>query len=61
MEEQPLVLDLGVNAVQFTIKTPDSSAVVLITALDDKYMILSGEGDLELAKEIVQRLRPISP
>ena len=61
VEEQPLVLDLGLNAVQFTIKTPDSSAVVLITTLGDKYMILSGEGDLELAKEIVQRLRPISP
>jgi hypothetical protein len=61
VEEQPLVLDLGLNAVQFTIKTPDSSAVVLITTLGDQYMILSGEGDLELAKEIVQRLRPISP
>jgi hypothetical protein len=60
VEELPLVLDLGLNAVQFTIKTPDSSAVVLITALGDKYMVLSGEGDLELAKEIVQRLRPIS-
>ncbi|MCI0550162.1 MAG: hypothetical protein L0287_04340 [Anaerolineae bacterium] len=60
VEEQPLVLDLGLNAVQFTIKTPDSSAVVLITALGDKYMVLSGEGNLDLSKEIVQRLRPIS-
>ena len=60
VEEQPLVLDLGLNAVLFKLKTPDSSAVILITALGDKYMILSGEGDLELAKEILQRLRPIS-
>ncbi len=60
VEEQPLVLDLGLDAVQFTLKTPDSSAIVLITALRDKYLVLSGEGDLELAKEIVQRLRPIS-
>lgn len=60
VEEQPLVLDLGLNAVQFTIKTPDSSAVVLITALGDTYMILSGEGDLEMAKEIIPRLRPVS-
>lgn len=60
VDELPLVLDLGLIAVQFTIKTPDSSAVVLITALGDKYMVLSGEGNLELAKEIVQRLRPIS-
>lgn len=60
VEEQPLVLDLGLDAVLFTLKTPDSSAVVLITALHDKYLVLSGEGNLELAKEIVQRLRPIS-
>jgi hypothetical protein len=60
VEEQPLVLDLGLNAVQFMIKTPDSSAVVLITALGDRYLVLSGEGDLDLAKEIVGRLRPIS-
>ena len=61
MEETPLVLDLGLNAVQFVIKTPDSSAVVLVTALGDRYLVLSGEGNLELAKEIVGRLRPISP
>lgn len=60
MEETPLVLDLGLNAVQFVIKTPDSSAVVLVTALGDRYLVLSGEGNLELAKEIVGRLRPIS-
>lgn len=60
VEEQPLILDLGLDAVQFTVKTPDSSAVVLITALGDKYLVLSGEGNLELTKEIVQRLRPIS-
>ena len=59
-EEMPLVLDLGLDAVRFMLKTPDSSAVVLITALGDRYLVLSGEGDLELAKEIVGRLRPIS-
>jgi hypothetical protein len=60
VEELPLVLDLGLNAVQFELKTPDSSAVVLITALGDQYLVLSGEGNLPLVKEIVQRLRPIS-
>lgn len=60
VEEIPLVLDLGLNAVQFELKTPDSSAVVLITALGDQYLVLSGEGNLPLVKEIVQRLRPIS-
>ena len=60
MEEIPLVLDLGLNAVQFTITTPDSTAIVLVTALSDRYLVLTGEGNLELAKEIMGRLRPIS-
>ena len=60
VEELPLVLDLGLNAVQYEIKTPDSASVVLITALGDQYLVLSGEGNLPLVKEIVQRLRPIS-
>src|ERR1700752_2123374 len=42
VEEEPLVLDLGLDSVQFTLKTPDSSAVVLITALGDRYLVLSG-------------------
>jgi hypothetical protein len=32
----------------------------LIAALGDQYLVLSGEGNLELVKEIVQRVRPIS-
>ena len=60
VEELSLVLDLGLNAVQFELKTPDSSAVVLIAALGDQYLVLTGEGNLPLVKEIVQRLRPIS-
>lgn len=60
VEEIPLVLDLGLNAVQFEIKTPDSSSVVLITALGDEYLVLSGDGNPPLVKEIVRRLRPIS-
>ena len=61
LEEQPLVLDLGLNAVQFLIRTPDSSAVVLITALEDQYLVLSGEGNRKQVKEILQHLRPLSP
>jgi hypothetical protein len=60
VQEKPLVLDLGLNAVQFRIKMPDSVAVVLITSLGNQYLVLSGEGDLNLAKEIMLRLRPIS-
>jgi hypothetical protein len=31
-----------------------------MVALSDQYLVLSGEGDLELVKEIVERVRPIS-
>ena len=60
LEEEQLVLELGLPAVRFTVQTPEANVVFLVTALEDQYLVLSGEGDLELAKEIVQRLRPIS-
>lgn len=60
LEEEQLVLELGLPAVQYTIQTPDANVVFLVTALEDRYLVLSGEGDLELVKEIVQRVRPIS-
>jgi hypothetical protein len=60
LEEQPLALDLGLPAVQFTLQTPDAQAVFLLIALGDQYLELAGEGDLELVKQIVQRVRPIS-
>ena len=60
IEEEQLVLELGLPAVRFTVQTPEANVVFLITALEDHYLVLSGEGDLDLAKEIVQRLRPIS-
>lgn len=60
LEEEPLVLELGLPAVRFTVQTPDANVVFLVTALEDQYLVLSGEGDLELVKEIAQRVRPIS-
>ena len=60
LEEEEFVLEQGLPAVQFTIQTPDGTAVFLLTALVDRYLMFSGEGDLELVKEIVQRVRPIS-
>jgi len=60
LEEEPLVLELGLPAVRFTVQTPEANMVFLVTALEDQYLVLSGEGDLELVKEIVQRVRPIS-
>jgi hypothetical protein len=59
LEEEPRTLELGLAATQFTVQTPDASVVFLVTALGDQYLVLSGEGDLELVKEIVGRVRPI--
>jgi hypothetical protein len=60
LEEEERVMELGLPAVQFTVETPDAQVVYLIAALRDQYLVLSGEGDLALVKEIVGRLRPSS-
>lgn len=60
LEEQPLTLELGLPAVLFTIQTPDTQSVFLLAALNDSYLEISGEGDLELVRTIAQRLRPLS-
>jgi len=60
LAEEPLTLELGLAATQFTIQTPDANVIFLITTLGDQYLVLSGEGNLGLVKEIVQRVRPIS-
>ena len=60
VEEEQLVLELGLPAVRFTVQTPEANVVFLVTALEDRYLVLSGEGNLDLVNEIIQRLRPIS-
>ncbi len=60
LDEQQRTLGLGLPAVQFTVKTSESTVVFLVAALKDQYLALSGEGNLDLVHEIVQRVRPIS-
>ena len=60
LEEQTLTLEMGLAAEQFLVQTPEAQVLYLITALNDQYLVLAGEGDLELVHQIVQRLRPIS-
>jgi hypothetical protein len=60
VDEEQLVLELGLPAVQLTVQTPESQSIFLFAALGDQYLELSGEGDLELVREIVGRVRPIS-
>ena len=62
-EEQNLTLEQGLPAVLFTVQSPDApdaQTVFLVTALKDQYLVIAGEGNLELVKQIVERLRPIS-
>jgi hypothetical protein len=47
-------------AVRFHVQAPDANLIFLMAAIGDQYLVLSGEGDLELVNEIVGRLRPIS-
>jgi hypothetical protein len=61
LEEEQLVLELGLPAVRFHVQAPDSELIFLMVALRDQYLVLSGEGDLVLVDEIVRRVRPISP
>ena len=60
LEEQPLMLELGLPAMFFTVRTPETDVVYLITTLQDQYLVFAGEGDLELTKQIIERVRPIS-
>ncbi len=60
LEEEQSVRELGLPVEQFVVQSPDEETVFLITALKDQYLVLSGEGDLDLVKEIVGRVRPIS-
>ena len=60
VEEEQLVLEQGLPAVRFRVQAPDAELIYLMTALHDRYLVLSGEGDLNLVDDIVQRVRPIS-
>ena len=60
LEEEQSTRELGLQVEQFVVQSPEKETVFLITALKDQYLVLSGEGDLELVKEIVNRVRPIS-
>lgn len=61
LEEEDLVLDLGLPARQFVVQTPDGKeSIFLFAAVGDQYLSVSGEGDIELVKEIASRVRPIS-
>jgi len=60
VNEEHVTLDLGLAAVRFSVQSPDGIPVeYLIAAIGDQYVTISGEGDLELVKEMMRYLRPI--
>jgi hypothetical protein len=60
LEEEPVKLDLGLDAVRFVTQTPDGLTTAwLVAAVGEQYVTLAGEGDLALAQEMMRYLRPI--
>lgn len=47
------------KAFRFLIQTPDEEAFFLITTVGERYLLLSGTGDLDLLVEIARTLRPL--
>lgn len=61
LDEEPLILDLWLAAVRFTVQTTDGATVLFqFAAVGDQYLTVSGEGDLALIEEIMNYLRPVS-
>jgi hypothetical protein len=60
LSEEELPLPGGSRAGRFVIETPDSiQALFFFTPLGDRYLELSGEGDIELLTEITGTVRPL--
>ncbi len=58
LSEQEWTLNNGQTARVFFLESPESRPVLfLLTALDDRYLTLAGEGDLELVEQIARTLR----
>ncbi len=47
------------EAFHFLIKTPEQDVLYLITTVGERYLLLSGTGDLDLLGEMAGTLRPI--
>ena len=60
LSEEQLTLESGLPAGQLTIQTSGAQVIFLVAALSDQYLVLSGEGNLDLVKEIAGTVRPIS-
>ena len=61
LSSEEWVLDNGQPVWVFIVETAEQNRVFfLLTALDDRYLTLAGEGDLELIKQIALTMRFVS-
>jgi hypothetical protein len=59
-EEKISVHEGGLDAVQFVLQNPDANVTFLVAAIGDQYLVVSGEGDMALVKEILRTVRAVS-
>lgn len=61
VDELQLTLDGGLQAALITLQTPETTILYLLAYAGEKYLVISGEGDLELAKQVLLTLREVTP
>ncbi len=59
-DEVELSLSGNLRAFQFRIQSPEALTYFLVAAIGERYLVLSGTGDLDLLTEIGGTLRPIA-
>ncbi len=60
LAEQELSLSGNWRAFQFRIQSPEAVTYYLITSVGERYLVLSGSGDIDLLGEIAGTLRPLA-
>jgi hypothetical protein len=61
VSEEELMLEGDWPALQFAVRTPFEESFFLLTTLDDRYLEVSGSGDLNLVSQIAATLRRSGP
>jgi len=59
LQEERWTLTGDWEAFHFLVKTPEQDVFYLITTVGERYLLLSGTGDLDLLREMAGTLRPI--
>lgn len=58
--EESRDIDQDWPAVQFLVRAPDQDFLCLLTTVGERYLVLIGNGDLQLLSEIARTLRPVA-